>query len=406
MKSTRFRNPNIIPMNVLMYMAWRNLVHKKLRAFLTIFGITIGIGAIFFLLSFGLGLQELVTSQVLGNQSIKSISVNTPNSRLLKLDETAINKIRDLPHVVKVGASYSFAGILKRSGSEVDTVVYGMNKDYLSLSNLNLTSGRLFTQTDNSVVLANVAALKAIGFDDPQKALDTQLTLRIPLNGAAGSQKEIIDEFTIIGIIGTGSGSEMFVPSHVMQRAGVSVYNDAKIEADNNSNVDSLRKQVEGLGFQTNSPLDTIDEINQIFQFFNIILAGFGSIGMIVAVLGMFNTLTISLLERTKEIGLMLALGSRNHDIRRLFILEAVLLSLIGAVIGIVLSMIFGLIVNIVLNNFAHGRGVTQDFSLFATPWWLILGAIGFMVLVGLAVVYFPARRAARINPIDALRHE
>lgn len=401
----RFRNPNVIPLQVLMYMAWRNLVSRKLRAFLTIFGITIGIGAIFFLLSFGLGLQDLVTGEVLGNQSIKSIGVSTPNSKILKLDQKSLVKIRDLPHVVRVGASYSFASILKRSGGEVDSVVYGMDKDYLSLSSLNLTAGRLFTDNDNQVVLANVAALKAIGITDPQKALNTTVNMRIPLNGN-GTQKEINGDFTIVGVIGTGSGSEMFVPSHIMQTAGVGVYSDAKVEADSNSSVGSLRKQIEGLGFQTNSPLDTIDQINQIFEFFNLMLAGFGSIGMIVAVLGMFNTLTISLLERTKEIGLMLALGSRNHDIRRLFILEAVLLSVIGAVIGIVLSTIFGQIVNVILNNFAHGRGVTQYFSLFATPWWLIVGSIGFMVLVGLAVVYFPARRAARINPIDALRHE
>jgi putative ABC transport system permease protein len=389
-----------------MYMAWRNLVSKKLRAFLTIFGIIIGIGAIFFLLSFGLGLQDLVTSQVLGNQSIKSITVSTPNSKILKLDETAIEKIRGLPHVVRVGSSYSFAGILKRSGGETDTVVYGMDNNYLALTNLLLSAGRTFQTNDNHVMLANRVALKTIGLDDPQKAIDQKITLRIPLNGAGKNQTEVLDEFTIVGVVDSGSGSEIFVPNHVLQTAGVSVYYDAKIEADKNSSVDGLRKQIEGLGLRTNSPLDTIDQINQIFQFFNIMLVGFGSIGMIVAVLGMFNTLTISLLERTKEIGLMLALGSRNQDIRRLFILEAILLSLIGAIIGIVLAIIFGQIVNIILNNFAHGRGVTQDFSLFATPWWLIAGSIAFMVMVGLAVVYLPARRAARINPIDALRRE
>src|SRR5262245_27336022 len=104
----RISNPNVIPSSVLMYMAWKNLMHKKLRAFLTVFGVVIGIGAIFFLLSFGLGLQKLVTNQVIGNQSIKSIDVTTPNSRILKLDQTNFNKIKNLPHVTRIGAVYSY----------------------------------------------------------------------------------------------------------------------------------------------------------------------------------------------------------------------------------------------------------------------------------------------------------
>jgi ABC-type antimicrobial peptide transport system permease subunit len=401
-----FRNPNIIPASVLMHMAWRNLVHKKLRAFLTVFGITIGIGAIFFLLSFGLGLQDLVTGQVLGNQSIKSIEISTPNSKLLQLDEKVAQKVRDLPHVVRVGTSYSFAGILQRSGAEIDAVTYGMDNDFVTLSNLNLASGRTFRDDDNRVALLNEAALQAVGLPTDGRAINQTLTLRIPLQDADANRDELVDEFTIIGVIGTGTGSEIFVPHHVFQTAGVKVYNNMKVEADNNNSVAELRRQIETLGLETSSPLDTIDQINDIFRFFNVMLAGFGSIGMIVAVLGMFNTLTISLLERTKEIGLMLAMGSRNRDIRRMFILEAVLLSLIGAIIGIVLAFIFGRIINLILNAFAAGRGVTQGFELFATPWWLVLGCIGFMVLVGLVVVYFPARRAAKTNPIDALRRE
>src|SRR6185369_16117416 len=140
--------------------------------------------------------------------------------------------------------------------------------------------------------------------------------------------------------------------------------------------------------------------------FFNIVLAGFGAIGMIVAVLGIFNTLTISLLERTKEIGLMITLGGRNRDMRKLFIFEAVLLSFAGAVIGIICAIIFGQLINLGMNLVSQHRGVTERFQLFANPWWLILGLVTFMLLVGLIVVFIPARRAARINPIDALRRE
>jgi ABC-type antimicrobial peptide transport system permease subunit len=387
-------------------MAWRNLTHKKLRAFLTIFGVTVGIGAIFFLLSFGIGLQRLVTNEVIGSQSIKAINITTPNSRILKLDEAARQKIKDLPHVVRVGSTYSYAGSLKLGGGEVDSIVYGSDADYLRLSNLVLSDGRMVTGDDNRAVVVNQAALRALGLKADKSALGKKLAIRIPLPAGTARTTEISKDFTIEGIIGTGSGSEVYIPHHIFQTAGVGAYNDLKIEADESGGVSGLRKQIEALGFLTASPIDTIDQINEIFKFFNIVLAGFGGIGMVVAVLGMFNTLTISLLERTREIGLMVALGGRNRDMRKLFILEAVLLSVMGAVSGIILAFISGQAINLIINSFAHRRGVTESFTLFATPPMLVIGTISFMLCVGLAVAYLPARRAARINPIDALRRE
>ena len=127
---------------------------------------------------------------------------------------------------------------------------------------------------------------------------------------------------------------------------------------------------------------------------------------MLIAIIGMFNTLTISLLERTKEIGLMVALGARAVDMRILFMLEALLLSLVGTILGLLGSFTLGGLVTIAMNLLAKGRGVEEGFALFAHPWWLVLGVFAFMIIVGLAVVYIPARRAERINPIDALRHE
>jgi ABC-type antimicrobial peptide transport system permease subunit len=400
----RFRNPNTVPSSVLLYIAWRNLVHKRLRAFLTVFGVVIGIGAIFFLLSFGIGLQRLVTNQVIGNQSIKSIDITTPNSKIIKLTDESLQEIRNLPHVTQAGASYSFAGSLKASGSEVDAIVYGEDQTYLRMENLVLGGGRLLEITDEKGILINKAALRAIGIDDADKALNKEVNLRIPIVTEARSN--ITDVFKIVGVVDSEAGNEVFVPASIFAAAGVPAYNQMKVEVDEVESVAGLRRQIESLGFVTSSPIDTVDQIGQIFRFFNLMLAGFGAVGMIVAVLGMFNTLTISLLERTKEVGLMITLGGRNRDMRKLFILEAVILSFAGAVIGIILAIVLGQIINFAMNIFAAQRGVTDHFQLFAIPIWLVLGTITFMICVGLAVVYLPARRAAKINPIDALRRE
>jgi putative ABC transport system permease protein len=400
----KFSNPNVIPTNVLMHIAWRNLMHKKLRAFLTIFGVVIGIGAIFFLLSFGIGLQRLVTTQVIGNQSVKSIDVTTPNSKIIKLDNQSVSKIKNLPHVVQSGAQYSYAGSLKAHGSEVDAIVYGEDSTYQRMENLSLGGGRFLRDNDGNSAMINNAALRAIGYKNARDAIGKTINLDIPLSN--GTQKQVTGQFSIVGVIDTESGNEIYIPGNVFSAAGVPAYTQVKVEADTASRVADLRKQIESQGFLTTSPIDTIEQINQVFRFFNVILAGFGAIGMIVAVLGMFNTLTISLLERTKEVGLMITLGARNRDMRKLFVFEAVLLSLAGAVIGILSAIILGQIITVAMNSFAHHRGVTEHFQLFAIPFWLVGGTILFMLCVGLLVVALPARRAARINPIDALRRE
>ncbi len=399
-----------IPLSTLLYIAWKNLVHKKLRASLTILGVVIGIGAIYFLLSFGIGLQRLVTNQVIGNQSLKSVDISTPNSKIIKLDDAAYQKVKNLPHVVRIGASYSYAGSLKTQGSEIDAIVYGVDQNYQQMDNLVAAKGRLLKRDDGQAMVVNRVALQAIGVRDEGKAIGKKVTVRIPLvessTPTATDGQEIVKEFTIVGVTDSGTGSEVFIPNYIFQLAGRTIYTNIKLEVDDSSVVPALRKQIESLGFLTTSPSDTVDQINQIFKFFNFVLVGFGAIGMIVAVLGMFNTLTISLLERTREIGLMIALGGRNRDMRKLFIFEAVLLSVIGAALGILLAVIGGFVVDIVMNGFAHHRGVTDHFTLFANPPLLVAGTLGFMLLVGLAVVYFPARRAERINPIDALRRE
>jgi ABC-type antimicrobial peptide transport system permease subunit len=378
---------------------------KRLRTSLTLAGVIIGIGAIFFLLSFGLGLQKIVTDEIVGNQSIKSIDVSSPNSQLLLLNTDNLNRFSELPNVEQVGGSYLLPGIVLANGAEIDAVTYGVDIPYQTISNLSAVSGRLLENQDNRSVVLNQSALEAVGIENDEDAIGQEITLRIPIK-TNDINETFEDKFTIVGVIATGAGSEVFMPSHILKSEGLDSFTNIKLVVQENDDVATVRSQIEALGFETVSPIDTIEQINQIFSYFNIILVGFGAIGMIVAVLGMFNTLTISLLERTKEIGLMVALGARSRDMKRLFVLEALLLSVIGALIGIFGAMINGLIINIVMNSYAKGRGVTESFDLFSTPWWLIVGMVGFMVVIGLVVVYFPARRAEHISPIEALRRE
>jgi putative ABC transport system permease protein len=392
--------------SILLYIAWKNFTAKKLRSFLTVFGVVIGVSAIYFLLSFGLGIQNLVTTQVVGDQSLKAVEINSPNSQIIKLDEATINDIRTYPHVDRVGIQYSFPGVVSLSGGEVDSVVYGLDLEYQKLSNLVMLHGRQLQASDNKAVLMNKSALEAIGITEVREAINKEIRVTVPLERAEAKTKEITGTFTIVGVVESGSGSEIYMPSALFDIAGVPVYSQAKVVVDDLFYIDSVRKQIEANGLQTTSLTDTLNEIDNIFRFFNLVLVGFGSIGMIVAILGMFNTLTISLIERTKEIGLMMALGARRKDMRRLFIYEAALISLVGGLIGLAIAFVAGKIVNLIINLNAQSRGIDEWFELFATPLWSILAIIAATLVIGLVVVYLPARRAERINPIDALRRE
>ncbi len=389
----------------LFYMAWRNVTSKKLRSFLTIAGIVIGIGSISFLISFGLGLQQLVTKNVIGDKSIKSIEITSPNSRIIKLDTKAVNKIRSFPHVSKTGVEYSFPSSIGLKGGGIDSVIYGIDQAFQETTSLDLTDGRLLNNKDNRSVVISKTALKSLGITEAKKALNQKLNIIVPLSFADVKVPDLKEDFTIVGVIDSGTNNEVFIPSTVFDVLGIPTYKQVKVIADDTKNISALRKQIESSGFQTSSPIDTLDQINQLFKFFNIVLAGFGGIGIIVAILGMFNTLTISLLERTKEIGLMITLGGRKRDMRRLFMIESILLSFIGAIVGLIFSYTGSRIVNFLVNKNAQSR-VNQRFEIFSMPLWLMICLTLFMVVVGLIVSYFPARRAQKINPIDALRRE
>jgi len=396
-----------ISMPVLVHIAWRNLVTRRLRTMLTVIGVVIGIGAISFLLFLGLGLQHLVTEQIMGNASVKSIEVRSSNSRILKLDEQTADKISGLAHVAKLGRSYSSGGSLVFNNSEVDSIVYGIDDKYQDLSKISLIKGRLLKETDNSAIIVNKATLQSLNIKEAGDALGKKIDVLIPKGIDDNlNQQDLTESFTIVGVIDSVAGSEVFVPSHIFSQVNAEQYSHVKLIVDEVDNVADLRKKIESMGFETSSPVDTIDQIDQIFKYFNIILVGFGGIGMIIAVLGMFNTLTISLLERTREIGLMLAIGTRPRDMKLLFIIEAMLLSISGAILGIFGAIVLGSMVNLGMNRLAHGRGVVENFDLFATPIWLVALLILFMVIVGLGVVFIPARRAERISPIDVLRRE
>lgn len=406
--SAKARKFESIKMSVLMHFAVRNLRERHLRTFLTVTAVVIGVFAIFFLLSFGLGIQKLVTQQIIGNESIKSIDVSSANSKVIKLNQEAVNNIHAYSHVDRVGLEYSYPGSLAYGGSQDDVVVYGVDNNYQSESRFKVLKGALLAFDREKSVVVNQTVLRAMGLNNPADAIGKDISLDVSLQGSGAKSNTFKYSFKIVGVVESGSkeGGEVYVSSLWFDEVDVPAYSRVIVVADDVSNVAVLRNLIESNGYQTTSLIDTLTEINNIFKYFTIILVGFGSIGMVVAILGMFNSMTISLFERTKEIGLMMVLGARRSNMRKLFILEAMIISFIGATIGVILAIVTGWIINFYVNASAASRGVTQQFCLFDTPIWAILVTIFGTLFIGFLVVYWPARRAEKINPIDSLRRE
>lgn len=394
-----------IKARLLIHLSARNLVFKRLRSVLTIAGVVIGTSSVFLLLSFGLGLQGLVKDRIIGASSMNAVTVTSANSRIVKLDEAAIDRLSQIPEVSAVGKTYSKASKVHIDSANTDAVMYGLDEVALELNGLRLEAGRLLDTNKPEEVTINTSLLEKVGINSAAAAVGKNIDLTVARTDDAG--EDLTQQFVVTGVIASSAGAEAFVSEDIFEGVADTYPSQVKLVASDQKHIDSIRTAAEAAGFTTSSPLDTLAQINQVFRIFNIILVGFGSVGMIIAILGMFNTLTISLLERTREIGLMVALGARQKDMRLLFISEALLISVVGGLIGIAGAIGLGFLIDRFFNYISASRGATvQDFSLFAEPLWLLGASLLFMLVLGYAVVYLPAKRAASINPIDALRHE
>lgn len=394
----------------LIEIALKNLFYKKLRTSLTIAGVIVGVGSVTFLLSFGFGLRDVVSRQVVDSNSVRTIDVSPAKANLVKIDDQNKQRIEQTTGVTAVAPVFTYAGKISYGNANTEGVVYGTTQDYLRLISFRRIAGDLPNlELHPKDIFISSSYIKAVGLQSADqmlgKDLSIKVTLQIPTEAGDGYVKKTITyNGKVGGIFESSSGTELYVNESMFRDAGVTQASQLKVLVDSKNDVANVQKKIESLGFVGTSPLQTLDQINQIFGILNIMFLGFGGIGLLIATLGMFNTLTISLLERTKEIGLMVALGARHKDIKRLFIIEAVGLSVIGGILGIIGAALISFAVNTGLNRLAQSRGVIDTFYLFSFPAYLLVAVIFCSILLGYLVVYFPARRAAKINPIDALR--
>ena len=210
--------------------------------------------------------------------------------------------------------------------------------------------------------------------------------------------------FKIVGLV-DDEKNNVYVPITYIKPLGVKYYNRAKVKVQGRSDLGAVRGEIDALGFTTISVKDTITQIDRIFLIVKIVLGAFGMIALLVASIGIFNTMTIALLERTHEIGIMKAIGATDKDIKRTFITEVALIGLTGGVLGVITGLIGGKVINWLVNSLAQAVGGEPN-TIFYTPVEFMIIAVVSSFLISTLAGLYPARRAAKLNPIEALRYE
>jgi putative ABC transport system permease protein len=183
------------------------------------------------------------------------------------------------------------------------------------------------------------------------------------------------------------------------------VYSSVSVRVKSPSQIQTVEDTVKKMGFNTFSILDASRSVQQFFKVLDVFLGIFGSLALAVAFIGIVNTLVMAILERRREIGIMKAIGASDGDIRKLFFAEAGAMGILGGIVGVALGWAIGQVINLGTNIYLKRQSFPPE-HFWSVPWWLVGFAILFSFLVSLAAGLYPAGRAARLDPVQALRYE
>ena len=183
------------------------------------------------------------------------------------------------------------------------------------------------------------------------------------------------------------------------------IFSSVSVHVRSPKDVEAIEQAIKKMGFNTFSVIDATRSMRQFFAILDLFLGIFGSLALAVASIGIVNTLVMAILERRREIGIMKALGASDFDIKKLFFAEAGVMGVMGGAVGVSLGWMIGRAINLGTNIYLRRQNLPPE-QIWFVPWWLIGGAILFAVAVSLVSGLYPAARAARLDPVQALRYE
>ncbi len=380
-------------------MLWTNL----LRSMLTILGIAVAISLIVLLIGLGYGLQNIVVGSIVQSKTLLSLDIRGSEDGRVVLNDEAINDIKAMPGVKAVSPVIVTSGQAKVDQELAAIIVTATTPEYLEMEGIELDKGRNIGDPVGEVVVSS-EALELMGLT-PETALyqAVHLTYTNPSNE---NQLIPLENLFIVGVTKPAGSPVLYLPIKSLARPDESPkYTFFKAVVSDNGVVNSVSQVLTDKGFVVDSLVETLEQAKKIFQWVTIGLGVFGTIAMVVASIGMFNTLTIALIERTREIGIMKAVGVTDKAVKKLFLAEAGFIGLLGGFAGVGLGLIIQKIIDLIFNQFAqYYQGL--ELQLFQFPAGFLVIMIIFPAVIALITGFYPALRAARINPLNALRYE
>ncbi|MCK5593815.1 MAG: ABC transporter permease [Candidatus Aenigmarchaeota archaeon] len=397
--------------------AFKNLRYRKVRTWLTMIGIVIGIAAVVSIISLGQGLEDMVTGQF-EDMGADKITI-MPGSSLLSVGMAAISLNQKDYDVIKrtkgveyvTGMIYSSIRIEYKDESEY-TFVIGMPLDsdskriFDSMQNFKIDYGRDLKDGDNNVVVVGASVAKDENIFVKGVSIGSKITIEgvnfkvIGVLETLGNEQDDRSVYINIDrsrdIFDNKEDYDMFF---VQAKSGFDVSEVADDITDALRKSRDLKEGEEDFNVQTTEQLQ--ESFGTIFSIVQWFLIGIASISIVVGGIGIMNTMYTSVLERTYDIGIMKAVGAKNSDILMLFVIEAGTLGAVGGIIGMIVGGGFAKLIEIVAKN-----ALPADLLKAHLGVELLVGAVLFAFVVGMASGAFPARQAARMKPVDALRYE
>jgi putative ABC transport system permease protein len=431
-----------------------NLSRRKARVGLTAVGVVIGTAAVVILVSLAIGLQMNATEQLYGIGDLSQIYVMPSyggemyvsgpygggggggggSSQDIKLlTEGALQELRGIPGVQAViPREYLNANFIMKFKKLMGySSMYGVGTS--DLVDLGLKAQQGTTEMTRATVV--VGYMVAQNFSDPNwkpgqeiptppDLYDQQIQLTLLKYDNEGNELRRNYSIRVAGVLqesGTEADWMIFMPLEqvkVMNEWSMGTrinynktgYNEVIVRVENVDKTLEVRDQIIAMGFQANTMLDYVQGINNFYQVLQIVLGGVGAIALLVAAIGIANTMAMSILERTREIGLMKAVGATNRDVLSLFLGEAAGIGFIGGLGGVLIGWLAGQALNVVavvyLAQQAASQGGAPPSVAVYTPLWLPVFVLVFSIFIGMASGLYPALRAATMIPVLALKYE
>jgi putative ABC transport system permease protein len=401
-------------MKELFALASRQLGRKKLRVFLIVLGIAIGVAAVIGVTALGEGIRVQAVEQIKSQHDLTTIDVSAGVGAgiITLITDSKLNAIETAEHVLFVAPFLKDSYVTQNN---TYLAVKGITPEYKRIhSDLQLERGAWFDawKKSNEIVLGYDVAKRLSTIEDLD--LGDTFNAKIRLYGEGDRPTDKTTTFIISGILeSAGDEHDNQVLVDLTEAKALDekdAYDGAVVKVDDPASAASVRKRIERLGLGAHSAQDVIDEVNKLMTAVTLILGFFSGIALVVGALMVINTMIISVYERTKEIGLTKALGASDSDIMKMFLAECLIIGIIGGVFGDLLGIGFSMLIDIVGKPFLVsalgsdlGAGLQSGSITVITPWML---AAGFAISLVLSIVsgLYPARRAARLNPLDALR--